>query len=172
MKKLLAFALTICMLFSLTGCNLVADLSDSVNNTTPTEKTFDFDGLSIDLNTDFLRMEFIDDSFDFIVGDGDVTVMGIKVPFEGEDYSNITALDYAELFRDALTENAPTEVTSVSDIPQFEYATAQDDGAEQTNMVTVFKAEDCFWVVQFAFLSGDANDLRPLAQSYAETIEV
>lgn len=173
MKKLLAFALAICMLFSLTGCSFITDLSDSVNNIIPDEKTFEFEGVSIKLNTDFLRMEFVDEDYDFIVGDGDVTVMGQKVPLNELEleFGDIDAKRYAELCLESLAVNYEcTELSEHKNIPYFEYVTGYEDDEKQINLTVFYETSDAFLIMVFAFSANDAEKLRPISLSYAETV--
>ena len=99
MKKILALILVACMAFSLCACDFAKDLADSTLNIKAQAKTFDFDGISIELTTDFVRMDFISDEYDFIVGTETLTLMGIKVENEGSALDEIPVKDFAENFR-------------------------------------------------------------------------
>lgn len=79
MRKFLSVLMVICLMFSLCGCAFLRDVADSTVNNDEKVKVFDFEGLSIELTTDFLRMDFISEDYDVIVGDGEITVMGIKM---------------------------------------------------------------------------------------------
>ena len=58
MKKILAVILTFaCLAISLSGCTFLKDATDLVLNDEAKAKTFEFDGISIELTTDFLRMD-------------------------------------------------------------------------------------------------------------------
>lgn len=80
MKKVLSVLMVLCLVVSLAGCDFLKDVADSAKVEEP--KTFEFDGISIELTTNFLRMEFISDEYDFIVGDEILSVFGIKVDTE------------------------------------------------------------------------------------------
>ena len=74
MKKVLALFMVICFMTTLCGCTFLKDVSDLSGKEEP--KTFQFDGVSIELTTEFLRMDFISKDYDFVVGTDDLTVMG------------------------------------------------------------------------------------------------
>ena len=182
MKKIIAVILVVCMAASLCACNstsnlkdLTSDLKDSVQNLKPEAKTFEFDGASIDLNTDFLRMEFLEENFEFVVGDGDITVMGFYLSAEefgvenADENFSVTTL--AAFYRGATAANgSPSELSEHSGIPYFEY-TETADGEEQTNLFTFYKTSEDFLVIIFAFDSASAETLRHTALGYAETVK-
>lgn len=182
MKKIIAVILVVCMAASLCACNstsnlkgLTSDLKDSVQNLTPEAKTFEFDGVSIDLNTEFISMDFLAEDFAFVVGDGDITVMGFYLSSE-EFGSENTENDFdvktiAAFYRGATAANgSPTELSEHNGIPYFEYNDTAD-GVEQTNLFTFYKTSGDFLVIIFAFDSASAETLRPTALGYAETVK-
>ena len=68
MKKFITVILAVCFILSLSGCSFLKDVSDMAQNEIPQAKTFKADGLSIDLTTDFLNMDFVDKDYNFIIG--------------------------------------------------------------------------------------------------------
>ena len=167
MKKLLAIFTVICVMFSLCGCVFLKDMADSAGFEKP--KTFEYDGLSIELTNDFLRMDFVSEEYDFIIGTEEITVLGVKV--DVEDNENISDMDYAVAFRNAFIDNNPTELTEISSIPTLNYEFSDDNGKNQTAAVMFYKGTDCFWVVTFATLSNNFDELYDEICGYAKTVK-
>ena len=170
MKKILALILVACMAFSLCACDFAKDLADSTLNIKAQAKTFDFDGISIELTTDFVRMDFISDEYDFIVGTETLTLMGIKVDSEDTALNDVSVKDYAESFRSLMLSSNPTEITLIDDIPTMQY-TASEDGDEQTIAVMFYKGSDCFYVLCFGASSDTFKEQYKDICKYAKTVK-
>lgn len=168
MKKVASILMVLCLVVSLAGCDFLKDVADSAKVEEP--KTFEFDGISIELTTNFLRMEFISDEYDFIVGDEILSVFGIKVDTEGTDLEDMTATEYAQNFRTLMADYEPTEITFIDDIPTMQY-TEGDEDEKQTCAVTFFKGEKYIWLVCFAAAAEDFDDLYDDICSYAKTVK-
>ena len=140
MKKVLSILMALCLVVSLAGCNFLKDFADSTKIEKP--KTFEFDGISIELTTDFLRMEFISDDYDFIVGNEKLSVLGIKTDTEGTDLEDMSAFEYAQNFRMMMEDSEPTDITFIDDIPTMQYTEDEED-EQQTCAVTFYKGEKC-----------------------------
>lgn len=170
MKRILAFILVACMAFSLCACEFAKDVADSTLNIKAKAKTFEFDGISIELTTDFMRMDFISDEYDFIVGTETLTLMGIKVDNEGSALDEIPVNDFAENFRSLMLSSNPTEITLIDDIPTMQY-TASEDGEEQTIAVMFYKGSDCFYVLCFGASSDNFKEQYNDICKYAKTVK-
>ena len=170
MKRILAFILAACMAFSLCACDFAKDVADSTLNIKAKAKTFEFDGISIELTTDFMRMDFISDEYDFIVGTETLTLMGIKVENEGSALDEIPVKDFAENFRSLILSSNPTEITLIDDIPTMQY-TASEDGDEQTIAVMFYKGSDCFYVLCFGASSDTFKEQYKDICKYAKTVK-
>ena len=168
MKKVASILLVLCLVVSLVGCNFLTDIADSTKVEEP--KTFEFDGISIELTTNFLRMEFVSDKYDFIVGDEILSVFGIKTETKGTDLEDMSASEYAQNFRSLMEYCEPTEITFIDDIPTMQY-TEGEAGEEQTCAVTFFKGEKYIWIVCFAAATEDFDDLYEDICSYAKTVK-
>ena len=169
MKKFFAVLMAVLLTFTVCGCDFLKDVSDMVQNEVAQAKTFEFDGLSIDLTTDFMRMNFVDEDYDFIVGTGELTIMGEKWLNSDTGLEEFTASEFAEYHRFLLEKANPTELTDLQGIPTLQYETTGDDGAVIKAAVMYYKSTDGFWLVTFAGNSDDFekayNDICVYAQS-------
>lgn len=168
MKKVLSVVVVLVLCLSLCGCAFARDVADSTLNIKEKAKTFYFDGISIELTTDFLQMDFISDDYDFIVGTEDLTIMGIKLLNSETQMGDCTVDEFAENFRSLLLENNPTEIIKIDGIPAMQYISTEGDDV-QTIAVMYYKGSDCFWVLCFAAESDDFvenyNDICKYAKS-------
>lgn len=156
MKKVLAVLMVICIALSLCGCTFLKDVADSAKIEEP--KTFEFEDISIELTSRYLRMDFISEDYDFIVGNEEVTVMGLKVEAEEDVFELMTVRDYAVSFHSLLEADNPTEVTEIDGIPTMQYNSYTDDGKKQTTAVMFYKGSDCFWVITFTSVTEKFDD--------------
>ncbi len=170
MKRMVSIITVALLLLSLCACDFLKDAADMVENEEAKPKTFAFDGISIELTTDFLRMDFISEEYDFIVGDDVLAVMGMKVAFDDIDISNYTVKEFAENFHQAFEENNPTDLTDLDGIPVFQYRVI-DEEDDQTMAVTFYKAEDCFWLVMFGADTTDFEGVYADVCRYAKSVK-
>ncbi len=170
MKKVLVILVSLCLALSLCACNFVKDIADMAANDKATQKTFEFEGISIELTTDFLRMDFVSEDYEFVVGDENIALFGMKIDFEESDLSNYSALEFAKYFRDLMSEDNPTEVAEVEGIPSMQYVSTED-GEEQTIILMFYKASDCFWILGFGVSSSDYEEFYPEIKGYAKTVK-
>lgn len=163
MKKLVAVVLTVGLLFSLGACTFLKDVQD-LGKGDVTEKVFEFDDVSLTLSSDFIRMGFIDESYDFIVGNEVVAVYGLKAPFEDTELAEYTVAEYAELFSDQLEYDAT--VSMVGEIPTVEY------GEDDMKMITAFyKGDTCFWVIMFGVATEEYDASYPDICNYIKSVK-
>ncbi len=167
MKKILALLMTICLIFALCSCTFLKDLSDSTRSAEP--KVFEYDGISIELTTEFLRMDFVSEDFDFVIGNDGLTVMGLKVPFENN--AEFSAMDYAQSFHSNFTSYNPTQITEIDGIPTFEYVMSDEKDDDLKYAVTFYKGTDCFWVLLFAEDIDDFDEHYADICKYAKTVK-
>ncbi len=170
MKKILAVLLSLCLVFGLCGCTFLDDIKDMAKNGEATPKTFDFEGVSIELTTDFLRMDFVSEDFDFVVGSGDITVLGLKADFEGTDISDYTTLEFAENFKNSLENIKADDVTEVDGIATFKYVTTEEE-ENLANDVMIYKGTNCFWVIWFSVTDTEYDTYHADIVSYAKTVK-
>lgn len=170
MKKAFSFGLIILICFSFCGCGFLGDVADMANNDEAVAKVFDLDGISIELTSDFLRMDFVNEDFDFIVGTEYLTVMGIKVDDDGSGIIDYSVLEFAEQFRSLLESDEPSEITVTDGIPTFQYRSVSDD-VDQTNAVMFYKGSDCFWTVSFITNTDVFDGTYDEILKYAKTVK-
>lgn len=170
MKKVLSVLMAFCLIFSLCACDFANDIVDSTLNIKAKSKTFEFDGLSIELTTEFLRMDFVSEDYDFIVGTETLTLMGMKIVHTETDLGELPVIEFARNFRSRMLESNPTAVTEIDGIPTMQY-TAGDEGEKQTIAVMFYKNDDCFWVLCFGASSEDFNEEYDNICKYAKTVK-
>ncbi len=172
MKRILALLLSVMMIFSLCACDFMKDLSDFVENDTPTSKTFDLDGISIELTTDFIRMDFLDEEYDFVIGTESVSVFGFDMTFDDTGLDKASVLEFADVFRQQMMNTYPdiTEIVDEGGIQMFQYADSED-GEALTSVVAFYKASDRFWIITFAIETKDYEKLYPEICKYAKSVK-
>ncbi len=170
MRKVFVTLLAFALAFGLCGCAFLEDMVDMSFHITAKPKTFEVDGLSIELTTDFLQMDFIDERYDFIIGGDNVTVMGIKAGFENEALRELTDWEYAQLFRATLDEASASELQKNGNIPTFSFESTDEEGS-MTSDVVFYKGRDCFWVVLFTVDSRLYEKYHPIILDYANTVK-
>lgn len=170
MKRIISVLLVLVLCVGLfCGCDTLTDVLDSTE--AEKAKTFEFEGLSIELTTDFLRMNFVAEEFDFVVGNEEIAVMGLKVPADDMDLSDVTALDYAKTVHSGMEEQNPTEVTELGGIPTFQYEALSDEDELQRFAVMFYKGNNCFWVVMFGAETDDFAENYDEICKYAKTVK-
>ncbi len=167
MRKIFAVLLVVCLTFSLCACDFLKDISDMAANPVAQTKTFDLDGVSIVLNTNFARMDFVDKEYDFILGDSDISIFGIKTSIEQDVIDIITAYDYAVSYQEILEIEDKTEVTEIDGIPTMN---AEMDDKKAAFMF--YKAKDCIWVIMFSTDVEKFDGLYDEICNYAKTVNV
>ena len=170
MKKLLCVLLAAMLFITLCGCSFLEDMGDLAANDVAKAKTFQFDNLSIELTTDFLRMEFLEEEeWDFVVGSDKIAVMGIKEEVEEDLAAEIALTDYANAFRSLLVVES-TEVIEKDGIPMTQYTAEGDDGKKTIN-VAFYKGTNCFWTVCFGADEEEFDELYDEMCKYAKTVK-
>ena len=169
MKKIISILLCMVMVLSLCACDFAKDIIDLTVNDTAVAKTFECGSLSLELNSDFLTMDFVDDNYEFIWGTEDVTIMGLMTEFEQDVLDNMTALDYATLFREQISDFNPSEISNLDGIPIMEYTNAGDDG-DVTFLLTFYEATDGIWLVMFGADADVYSEHYTSFCEYAKTV--
>lgn len=174
MKKLIAVLILVCMAVSVSACGSASeftqDVIDSAVNKEVKSKTFEFDGGSIELNTGFYTMNFVSEDYDFILGDGTLTVMGKKQVYVNAEISKLTASEYASAQQENLASFSPTELTEVDGIPTF-LCFSENEGGELVMSNWYFKTSEGFWCVIFAANKSVFDGLYEDICGYAKSIK-
>ncbi len=168
MKKILSMLLTFCLLLSLCGCTFLSDVAEMGEKEEP--KTFEFDDVSIELTTKYLRMDFISEDYEFVVGNTELSIFGTKVEHDETDLQKLTVLEFAEYFRGLMLSNNPTEISEIDGIPTMQYI-ATEDSKEYTNVVKFYKSDDSFWMISFVILSEKYDDMSDDIRKFAKTVK-
>ena len=141
MKRFLAIALSLILVFSMTSC-----LKSGFEGA---EKTYTYENMSITMSENFREISYT--GFDVCYESADVAVFCIKEPFTlAEGIEDLTLDDYAALTLEANAMQNPT-LKDVDGIPVMEY-TYYNEGTAITYAYfsALYKSGDAFWVVQFA----------------------
>lgn len=167
MKRILSILLCLTFLFSLCGCVFAKDLKDSTVNLVAKEKSFKHEDFNITLTSDFLTMDFVDESYDFIWGTEDITVMGLLVKLDDDILNGITAYDYAIAFCEEMQE--PVQVKTLDGIPITEYE-AENKGNTYKYLVSFYKSSSGIWVVMFGAEPDDYSKHYSELCKYAKSV--
>lgn len=170
MRKISAVLLVFCLMLSLCACDFLKDVTDMALNETEKPKTFDLDGVTIELTTNFIRMDELDDGYDFIVGDPEISILGTKVPFDEYDIGECSVMDYAQSYYDILEVAEKTEISEIDGIPTMNCVFEGDDGDSST-AIMFYKGEDAFWVIMFSSDSEIFDGLYEEICGYAKTVK-
>lgn len=170
MKKVLAILTVISLMLCLCGCTFLKDLTDFTLNDEAVAKTFEFEGVSIELTTDFLRMDSLKGDYDFAVGTESMSILGLKMPDAETEMGDFTVLEYAEAFRTNVEELGPEAITEIDGIPTFNYRDSDEDG-EITLALTFHRGSDCFWILFFSAESQNFDGLYSDMCKYAKTVK-
>ncbi len=159
-----------CLIFGLSP----DQTSDAAAETTSSDqaatgKTFSSNGMSITLPDEFKKTKM--EGFTVCYESEKVAVFAIKEPFSlMEGFENYTLDQY----RDLVIKNNQLTYAHKNESNGLKYFT-YDRTEPQTKqtyhyVVFVFKADDAFWLVQFACLRKDIDECTPNIMQWAETI--
>lgn len=146
MKRIISILVCVAILASLSSCAFVKDLMTRSVNLLEREKEFVFEDLSITLTTSFMTLDFINDEFSFIWGDGNVTVMGIEVDVGEEMIKEVSTEDYAAVYASELEGVSEDDIGDLNGIPTILYSVDNGDGVF-TYLICFYETSDSFWVV-------------------------
>ena len=134
-------------------------------------KTFTCDGMSITLTDEFSEIEA--ETFTVAYGSKEVAAFILSEPFALYDGSeNYTAQEYMELFIE-FNGISSAEVKNSDGLTFCEYnRTLPSTGEVYTYFAYVYKAEDAFWLVQFATADKNADANREDIAEFAKSVEV
>lgn len=128
---------------------------------------FSAEGMTITLTNDFISSEA--DGYTLCYDSEKVAVLALREEFalqEGaEDY---TLVEYGELV--IQTNKLETALEVQNGIHCFEYEHAASKKETYHYLVTLFKTDDAFWMVQFITLTENTEDLRPSFLEWAGSI--
>ncbi len=127
-------------------------------------KTFTDSGMTITLTNEFERKQ--SEQFTVCYDSNKVAVFALKEPFSLVDgFKNYTLKEYGEL---VLRNNgSSSKLKTVDELYMFEY---DDTKGKYTYFAFVYKADDAFWLVQFATLTELADEYEAKVIEWAKTV--
>ena len=155
---LISCILTVSLLALLTGCS----------GATP--KTFQVAGMEITLTNQFRETK--PEGFTMCFDSKEMAVFTMKEVFalsEGLDQHSVT--EYGALLLEVNGLSGKAEIQSRDGLNFFEFTnTNASTGVEYHYVCYFFKASDAFWSVQFAVEKENLAELRPIIETYAQSI--
>lgn len=137
----------------------------------PDAKTFTAEKMSITLTEEFQKSEF--EGFTAAYTSEKVAVFALKEPFSLIDsFESYTAEQYAEA---ALQANglASADPQTTDGLTHFEYERAIGDSNDLYRFFAyVYKADDAFWLIQFATPTKEAKEIAPQIAEWAKSVTV
>lgn len=165
MRKFLSITLILALMLTLfTGCHLTTNIQKIVQ---PAEKTFSKSGMSITLTEQFAEKEHV--SYTSVYESKDIAIFTLKEEFSlfgGADYS---VKEYAELVIEA--NKLTSDVKTQDDLTYFDYD-KEINGKDFQYTAFVYKADDAYWMIQFACAQDDADALKDEVFKYARSVKV
>lgn len=127
-------------------------------------KTFTDSGMTITLTNEFEREQ--SEQFTVCYDSNKVAVFALKEPFSlVESFQDYTLKEYGEL---VLRNNgSSSKLKTVDELYMFEY---DDTKGKYTYFAFVYKADDAFWLVQFATLTELADEYEAKVIEWAKTV--
>lgn len=172
MKRLISILICVAMMFSLCACDLVDDIADMTENVQAVPKTFEYNDFTIELTSDFLTMDFVDDEYDFIWGTTQITIMGLLAEMEPDVLENITAFDYATAYREEIKKAniEPSKIEDLDGIPVMKYTTDSAMG-ELSVMTAFYKGSQGVWVVLYNVRTDIYDENYKAICQYAKSVK-
>ena len=131
------------------------------------KEVFSKHGMSITLTDEFY--EYNEEGFDVAYYSDDVAVLGIFDSYDvNEQLRDLTLPEYCDLI---IEKNQLTSKPETVDGLMRVCFEAEGRGESYTYMAYMFKIEDGFWIIQFAFESDDILELEPSVSKWAQSIE-
>lgn len=166
MKKVISVFVLISVFASiLCGCSLLAAKSGS-------DKEFSGEGLTITLTDNFKTADI--EGYTLCYDSFDVGVFALKESVS--DYpilADVTLDEYKEYVLEANSEKSPKEDPSIEGLKVLKYEYYVDTKkANYTYFISLYKAQDSFWLVQFACKSSDFADYEPYFIKWAKSVKV
>ena len=164
MKRILVFLCALLLIFSFTACENAKKVLD-----VPAKgKTFTVDNFSITLTDDFFHMDSLVESCDFCISSEDIVIAGFQVSFE--ELGEVSARDYAEVFRTTMDQDTMSEIRELDGIPVMQYESASKDGVMQIVYIAVYESDDSLWLVEFISDKDFFEQEQSLIEQYAKSV--
>lgn len=134
-------------------------------------KHFSENGMEITLTHEFRKVQM--DGFEASFTSKKAAVFALKEEFDlVEGFGDLTLEEYGELIMEGNGMEAGSKVKNDIGLPYFEYTRENEKlKCDYHYFAVLFKAEDAFWMVQFAVPEADFAEYRPLFIDWAKSIE-
>ncbi len=138
-------------------------------NNTPEPKDFSSNGMTITLTDEFIKAEV--EKYTVAYDSKNVAVFALKEEFTLADgFQNYTLEQYGEL---VIQNNnfSSSKIENIEGLTTFEYEFTNPDTRDTYKYFSfVYKANDAFWLVQFATLTENAYEYSPKIFEWAKTV--
>lgn len=133
-------------------------------------QTFSAEGMQITLTDEFEQLPF--DGFTACFGSKNCAVYTIKEEFTlAEGFEDLTLEEYGEIVIDSNPNASAAKQEIGSGFNYFTYDfTNPEDNKTYTYLITMFKAPDAFWIIQFATPQKNMERALPTYLEWAESV--
>lgn len=136
---------------------------------TPDAKDFSSNGMTITLTDEFIKTDI--ENYTVVYDSKNVAVFALKEAFALADgFQNYTLEQYGNL---VLKNNnlSASELQNLDGLTEFEYEFTNPNTKDTYKYFSfVYKADDAFWLVQFATLTENVNEYRAQILEWAKTV--
>lgn len=163
MKKWLLCLLAVLMVLPLAAC--------SVDAISASDKAFLSNGLEITLTSAFSEKE-AEAGYTIAFDSTTVCVRGLKELYSSDpQLENMTLDKYTEKIYEKNSALSPKPIDTVDGLPIMEYELHNDQqNRDYSYFTTMFKGDDCFWLLQFACETKNYEEYRPYFIKWAKTV--
>ena len=136
---------------------------------TPDAKDFSSNGMSIRLTDEFIKTDI--ENYTVAYDSKNVAVFALKEAFALADgFQNYTLEQYGNLVLENNNLSA-SELQNLDGLTEFEYEFTNPNTKDTYKYFSfVYKADDAFWLVQFATLTENVNEYRAQILEWAKTV--
>ena len=141
-----------------------------VGDDTPKAKEFSYGGMTITLNDGFSRESY--EGYTVCYESRNAVILALEEPFSTIPGAELYSLEeYGNLVIEVNGYEGMTRLQSQDGLTWYEYTwTNPSSGQTFFYFSTVFKADDAFWLVQFATTEEQAEEYRILFMQWAKSI--
>ena len=141
-----------------------------LSNKTPKAKTFSSDGMTVTLTNEFRKTNI--EPYTVVYDSKNVAVFALREAFTlAEGFENYTLEQYADLVIQVNNSNT-SGVETAEGLTYFVYTFTNPETKDVYRYYAyVYKADDAFWLVQFATLDKNAQKYAPEFEKWAKSVE-
>lgn len=158
MKKIVSVLLVVLLLFSLASCM------------EPSPKEFTSNGMSITLTNKFVETNV--QGYTVCYDSSNAAVFALKEAFTLQaGLSDLSLDEYAQLVYQANSSKSPNPIATENGLTIMEYSFLNtEENQTYCYLATMFKADDAFWLVQFACKENAYEAQRPQFIEWAKSV--